>query len=212
KGCIEKLVQGINGFDIAFPKVIFENGKTMYPENEKEMNYPGISACFLIRKDSLKKLDSSFDENYGTYCEDSDFFIRCGIFGLKARYAKGAVAVHALKEMKDAERRYFLENRNLVYGMIKLRCVLKRAEVPNPFNLRALFKNFTCGIFNFRWFDFSHYERGRSAGFRIKLLLSKHERITKKNSSILFFIFFLAVLSGFFMEIKALCSGKGLHA
>ncbi|GEM_PF-1681243 len=195
KDCMEKLVDGIRDYDIAFPKMIFENRKIMYPINKEEESYPRISSCFAIKRDSMKKLDGLFDEYYKTYCEDADFFLRCKYYGLKPKYIKEAVAVHCIKEFSNAERRYFLENRNLVYGMIKLRKVLRETDLENPFNLKSLFKNFICGIFNFRWFDYSHYPRGKNTNLRLKMLLKKHKRITKKPSILLIGIFLYAIMS-----------------
>ena len=47
-----------------------ENKQILYPILNVEKTFPHISACFGIKKKSLKKLDELFDENYETYLED----------------------------------------------------------------------------------------------------------------------------------------------
>ena len=118
KNCLNKMIDSIKNVDISFPTVIYENKSIMYPLTKQEQKYPLISACFMIKRKSIKKLDEMFDETYKTFNEDSDFFLRCKLFGLKAAYSKIALAVHMHKS-HNTEKRYYLENRNTIYGIIK---------------------------------------------------------------------------------------------
>ena len=178
---------------ISFPRIIFPNGRLMWPASSTEEKYPEISACFAIKKSALKKVEK-FDSNYETYLEDSDFFLRCMALRIKASYEKNAVALHAISGFYSAERRYFLENRNLVYGMLKFRRI--KPEKRGPFTFSSLVKNLACGIFNFRWFDWSHYKRNGSWKIKLKMLFGKHKKITEKPFLVLLVIFFYAVIMG----------------
>ena len=146
--------------DITFPRIAYENGKIMYPLMKQEKEYPHISGCFLIRKKSLKKLDENFDEYYDTYLEDYDFFIRCNYYGLKAEYAKDARVIHGNKDKKtDYSHRFYLEVRNTLYGKRKLKDILKKTGMYNPFTSNSLWKAFVCAVFNFAWFNWYGYDR-----------------------------------------------------
>lgn len=159
KDAIKSLLDYIEKKDIAFPRILYENGKCFYPCLENEKKYPFISCCFLIKKESLKKLDENFDENYQTYLEDADFFHRCKLAGLKAAYCEDAIVYHDLKEEADFGERYYLELRNILYGRQKFKEMLKKSEIYNPFSLVSFFKSFFFGIMNFAWFDWSCYDR-----------------------------------------------------
>jgi glycosyltransferase involved in cell wall biosynthesis len=193
----EKLVSKMENHDISFPKIVFENKRVMYPLINNEECYPMISACFAVKKDSLKN-GFAFDEKYETYLEDSDFFIRAGKAGLSAVYAKDALAVHGIPKDKDYDysRRYFLECRNTVYGMRKH---LGSAQ-GSPFSAASLFRNFVCGIFNFRWFDWSSYDREKGKFRKILMLISPHKRITRRNSLVLISAFFRGIIAGFHLK------------
>ncbi len=186
--------------DIVFPKIMYENGHILYPVLTIEKSYPHISGCFLIKKDSLKKLDENFDEFYETYLEDYDFFIRCKLSRLTAKYVKDARVIHADKEHKDYSERYYLEARNTLYGIIKLGKYAKRSKLYNPFDIKTLFKIFIFGIFNFAWFDWQHYDRS-DKNFRI-LFSKKKTKISVKNTTIHRIYIYLKAIIGIILNLK----------
>lgn len=191
KNCLNEMLVSIKNVDISFPTIIYENKSIMYPLTQQEKKYPLISACFMIKRKSIKKLDEMFDETYKTFNEDSDFFLRCKLFGLKAGYSKNALAVHMHKS-HDTEKRYYLENRNVIYGIIKFKGLTKGIKFEHPFKVQALSKNFICGIFNFSWFDWSSYKRSKSFLSKVRILTKKHKKITNKPRVILLYLFFKA--------------------
>ena len=209
KDCLNKLIKLIKHVDISFPTIVYENKAIMYPLTKEEQKYPMISACFMIKKGSIKKLDEVFDEAYRTFNEDSDFFLRCKLFGLKASYSKNALAVHMHKS-HDTEKRYYLENKNIMYGVIKFRGLTKGIKFKHPFKTKALLKNFVCGIFNFNWFDWSSYKRNKSFLCKIQLLTKKHKKITNKPAIILPYLFLKAILWNIVNINKALIKRKSL--
>ena len=179
---------------IAFPKIVFENKRIMWPASGQEESFLEVSACFAISRKAFKKV-GIFDENYGTYMEDSDFFLRCRRAGIKFCYEKKALALHAIPKFYSAEKRYFLENRNLVYGMLKFR---RAGKDKGPFGWLSLWKNLACGLFNFRWFDWSHYDRTIDKKDKIRLLFLRHKPISVILGFLLCFVFFAGAFSGFF--------------
>ena len=209
KNCLNELVKSIKYADISFPTIVYEDKSIMYPLTPEEQKYPMISACFMIRKESIKKLDEMFDETYRTFNEDSDFFLRCRLFGLKTSYSKNALAVHMHKS-HDTEKRYYLENKNIMYGIMKFRGLTKGIEFEHPFKVKALLKNFVCGIFNFNWFDWSSYKRNKSFLCKIQLLTKKHKKITNKPAIILPYLFLKAILWNIVNINKALIKRKSL--
>ncbi|MBT3407983.1 glycosyltransferase [archaeon] len=171
-----------NNIDIVFPKILFEDGKIFYPLFESEKKYPLISACFMIKRNSLEKLDEYFDEFYGTYLEDYDFFIRCSLAKLNAKYVDEARAIHANKNANvDYSKRYFLEIKNTLYGIKKFKRQSKKIKISNPFTKSTLKKELILGIFNFAWFNWYAYDRNISKIQKIKLVFSKKNKIFLKN-------------------------------
>ncbi len=209
KNCLNQLLKSIEYADISFPAIIYENKSIMYPITQEEQKYPMISACFMIKRESVKKLDELFDETYRTFNEDSDFFLRCKIFDLEAGYSKNALAVHMHKS-HYTEKRYYLENKNIMYGIIKFRGLTKGIGLEHPFKVQALLKNFVCGIFNFNWFDWSSYKRNKSFLCKIQLLTKKHRKITTKPAIILPYLFLKAILWNIVNLNKALIKRKSL--
>jgi len=193
KNCLNELVKSIKYVDISFPTIVYENKSIMYPLTSEEKGYPLVSACFMIKRKSIEKLDEMFDEIYKTFNEDADFFLRCRLFGLKADYSKKSFAVH-INTSKNSENRYYLENKNIAYGIIKFRGLTKYIRFEHPFKVQALLKNLVCGIFNFNWFDWSSYKRNRSFLSKIRLLTKKHKKITNKPRIILLCLFFKAIV------------------
>jgi len=209
KNCLNKMLASIKNADLSFPTIIYENKSVMYPLTQEEKKYPMISACFMIKRKSIKKLDEMFDETYRTFNEDSDFFLRCKLFGLKADYSKKSFAVH-INTSKNSENRYYLENKNIIYGIIKFRGLTKGIRFEHPFKAQALLKNFVCGIFNFNWFDWSSYKRNKSFLCKIRLLTKKHKKITNKPAIILPYLFLKAILWNTINLNKALIKRKSL--
>ncbi|MBU0666489.1 MAG: glycosyltransferase, partial [Nanoarchaeota archaeon] len=158
--CINNLLKEIKEFDIVFSKIVYENKRLMHPIG-KEKYFPQISACFMIKKKSVDKMDELFDSNYQIYLEDADFFLRANLKKLKIKFVETAVAVHKLKAQFKNVQRFYLENRNLLYGIIKFAGV-KRKNIYHPFHCSSLLKNFVCALFNYDKFDWSHYDRSSS--------------------------------------------------
>jgi len=194
KGFFKNMIELIKDEDISFPKIVYLNGVVMQPINKKELIYPAVSACFMIKRNSLRKLDELFDETYKTFNEDTDFFVRCRLFGLKAKYSKNSLAVHNVESPYDAEERYYLENRNITYGIIKFIGLKRNLDIEHPFKINSLFKNLLCGIFNFRWFDWSGYNRKKGLLSKFMIIFRSNRKITKKTSLALILLFFKATL------------------
>jgi len=167
--------------DILFPKLSYEDGHILYPILDIEKTYPHISGCFLIKKDSLKKLDEYFDEHYKQYLEDYDFFIRCKLAGLKAKYIGDAVVIHVNKDKKtDFSYRYFLEIQNTIYGILKLGKLAKKSKLYNPFRFSIYLKNIFYGGMNYAWFNW--YRNNRENGKnKLKYILKKKNKISDEN-------------------------------
>ena len=134
--CLEQMLQYIEKFDIVYPTVLFESGEMFSPAFEQEKLYIRRSPLFLIKKNSLGKLDDYFDENYFIYYEDVDFFMRCYLAGLKSKYVNTATAFHSImSHSRNLERRFYLEAKNRIYCIIKFSSSSKSARkfllIPN---------------------------------------------------------------------------------
>ncbi len=199
---VETLVKSVEKeTDIIFPKICYENGQVMYPLLDIEKKYPHISGCFLIKKESLNMLDDLFDEKYQTYLEDYDFFIRCKLSGLKAKYAKEARIIHKNKvSHNDYSKRYYLEIRNTIYGIKKIGKKAKKSGLYNPFTYSSLFKAFLCGLFNFAWFNWYGYERDKK-NISLGMLMKNKNKITKKRLKLIT-LFFKALKDGQTLKTK----------
>lgn len=168
KGSLETLVKNFNNREIVFPKLIYDDKQELYPVLDIEKTYPHISGCFGIKKKSLDKLDEYFDETYETYLEDSDFFMRCNLAGLKAKYVSKSIVVHSNKEnLMDYSIRYYLEIKNTLYGILKLGKLAKKTKMYNPFTVFSLLKNIFYGFMNYAWFNW--YKNSRIS-FKNKLI------------------------------------------
>lgn len=122
QNCISELLKHIQHYDIVYTVPFLPNGIPIFPIFAAR-NYPVITALFMIKKDSLNKVDS-FDEIYEIYNEDLDFFLRCRMFGLTSKYVESAKAYHWLKTSirhacKNPEFRYYMDLRNSIYGYLK---------------------------------------------------------------------------------------------
>jgi len=167
--------------DIIHPLIKYDSGLKMYPNREKEKENLYITTVFLAKKDSLKKLDSLFDPYYFNY-EDLDFFLRCNFFGLKMKYCPEAVAIHhEHKKQEDWEHRHYCELYGILYGMLKLRKILKNTKMKNDFNFSILTKKIICSLFNF---NSAHYyiEYGKTSNFKkIKDILFSKRKISNST-------------------------------
>jgi len=184
KDCIKKLLKEIENYDILYPAIDFSNGLRMYPSREKEKSNLYVTTIFLTKRNSLKKLDSLFDQNYLFNYEDLDFFLRCNYFGLKMKYIKDAKAIHAeQKTQEDWEKRHYCEIYGLLYGISKLKKILKKTTMQNDFNFNILSKKLICSFFNF---NPAHYyiEKGQtSISTKIKdILFSKNRKISNRRN------------------------------
>ena len=192
KGAIKKLVDALEGNDIVFPKTVYEDETIMHPIG-KEKKYPQISTCFIVRKNSVKeKMDEFMDENYHIYLEDADFFLRANLAGLRIKYVPDAIVNHKLKTSYN-ENRFYLENKNLLYGILKFSGVNKKNTL-HPFHLSSVFSNFICALFNFDRFDWSYYDRELSFWRKARLLFGRHKRITEKSRLLLLYYFFKGII------------------
>lgn len=198
-GSLNSLFRDIETVDFVFPKILYENNKIMHPIG-KEKEFPQISACFMIKKKSVKKMDELFDENYKIYLEDADFFLRTNIFGLKSKYVNKAIGIHKLKKEFN-EKRFYLETKNLYYGWLKFYGVKKKG-ILHPFKTSSFISNFACALFNFDKFDFSHYNRSLSKYQKFKLLFRKHKKLTRRNRlRLIFYIYKMEFYSLFNTKI-----------
>ncbi len=202
KEFVDKVLSFAGKFDILFPKIIFPNGKTMYPLINYEKNYPLISTCFLISRKSLERLDYWFDPYYKSGLEDTDFFIRCYDSKLKAKYLRNVKVIHLFKERFNSEMRYYYEVRGVVYALRKLRKVLGKTKLKHNIKMITLIKHFICGVFNFNWMDWASYDRKLNNFEKSKMLFKKHSIISKKGSFHLVALFFKALFDGLRTRIK----------
>jgi len=191
RSSISMIMDSLNKeIDIVFPKIVYKDGQVMYPVLDIEKKYSHITGCFFIRKESLERLDEYFDEFYETYLEDYDFFIKCKLRNLKAKYVEKSVVIHADKISRDYSKRYYLEMRNTLYGILKLGRLAKKSKLYNPFTLKAFFKGFVCGVFNFAWFNWQGYDRESN---KTQILFSNKNKITNKPLRLVF-LFLKAIL------------------
>ncbi|MEM3370381.1 MAG: glycosyltransferase [Candidatus Woesearchaeota archaeon] len=192
----KKLVKSaLHNRGVSFPKIRFSNRRIMWPASKEEEKFLGISACFAIPKKLFKRV-GFFDEAYETYLEDADFFVRCKLNGVGFYYEKNAVAIHKVPKFYDGTRRYFLENRNLTYGMLKFLKIPKKEK--SPFVLSSLLKNLVCGLFNFRWFDWSYYDRNLNFKEKVNLLFRKHRKLSQNCGCFTVLVFFVGIITGLF--------------
>ena len=167
--------------DIVYPLIKYDSRLTMYPSHEKEKQNLYITTVFLAKKNSLLKLDSLFDSYYFNY-EDLDFFVRCNYFGLKMKYCKEAIAIHhEHKKQEDWEHRHYCELYGILYGVLKLRKILRDTKMKNEFNFSILTKKLICSLFNF---NPAHYyiEKGSTSKFiKIKDILFSKRKISNST-------------------------------
>jgi len=202
KRTLREMVKESKFYDILFPKIVFPNKKIMYPIFTYEMEYPLVSTCFLIKKESLKKLKDFFDENYKSGIEDVDFFIRCNYYGLKAKYLSNVQVIHLFKERTNCEERFYYEIRGIVYALRKLKRILKQTRLKHCIRITTLIKHVICAFFNFNWSDWASYEREKDLCSKIKLLFRKHSIISTRGSFYLIGLYFKALFEGLRLNQK----------
>jgi len=207
--CLKNMLLEAKKQDIVYPKVIFENNVLFHPKNEAQKNYITISACFMLKNTSLKKLHKMFgeffDETYQIYWEDTEFFLRCRLCGLDAKYIPGAKAIHTMKQssFKSRELFFFLCIRNAIYSYVKYSFIkklrLKNAGIYDFIGLgnlrRYLLKTLLINaLLNYSGLGrFSSRVRNNSLKNRIYLIFN-HEKITNKTQVYLLYLFLKAVL------------------
>ena len=200
KDCFEKLFKAIKGYDIVFPTINFEDETRMYPSNENEEKFVKASTVFMIKKYSLKRLDELFDPDYYMVEEDTDFFMRCKLFGLKCQYVKDAKAYHFLESnfSLNLERKYYLTAKNHIYGWLKLSNA--NPEVINLFGFpgtRLILKDLIMALFNINLLSITsvsgRIKIKKNIWVKTRTLFGKHPKITSKNRLLLVYLFLKAI-------------------
>ena len=182
-------------YDLIYPKIVFEDGKLMMPKSEKDKTRLKISPIFLIKRNSLNKLDDLFDEKYTIYDEDTDFFLRCFYFDFKQKYLEHLTVIHKVKDKGTSSRRYYLECRNKIYFLIKLSIIPKkvRLDFESP-SINSIFILFLIGILNKDIFESKLVNSPRE----FIRLLSETKRRIAKNRFELIYLFIKALLWNLF--------------
>jgi glycosyltransferase involved in cell wall biosynthesis len=195
---IDKIIKLLEKYDIIYPITYFDNGKIKYPVLKSEFKYCLNTSIFIIKRDSLNKLDSLFDENLEFGFEDLEFFLRCNLFKLKSKFLSSWVALHATKIKKDNYARFYGEIKGMFYTYLKLRPFLKRIKLKHKLGFMSIFKYLICVIFNFNFFDRSSYTPSDSNIKNIKtLLFEKHSYLIKASLWIRLKIFFSALIDAY---------------
>lgn len=150
KNCVKQLMKELSKNDIAYPTVLM-NGKISSPSTDIEKKFIKISAVFMMKKESLLKLDEFFDEQIKIYYDDIDFFFRCFLAKMKAKYLPCAVATH-LSMGKNLERVFYFQAKNLIYVSLKYlfvpRKIKKQFGIPVMPGKSKFFKiPELCGIY-----------------------------------------------------------------
>jgi|GEM_PF-2946234 len=128
-GFLKEINRLAQGCELVYPKILYEDGREFSLEyihrniySRKARNYPLCSACFLIRKSAISKLDEFFDETYRIYYEDTDLFLRCYYFKVISRFAENITAYHVHRKCDNqlwSRKRLYMECRNTLYAIIK---------------------------------------------------------------------------------------------
>jgi len=174
--CVKNIITQLDDNDILYPKTIFDDGRTMYPKTASDEKVLKIATTFLIKKESTKKMDSLFDENYEIYDDDTDFFLRAHLFGLKFKYVPQAIVIHKKKKNDYCERRFYLEIKNKIYSLLKYKSTpyLSRQLFSFP-SIKAIIVVFLMGLFNANLFEEEPTKRAKELFLR---LLKPDKRIS----------------------------------
>ncbi len=198
QGSLPLLRQHATQADVVFPRILYPNQAVMYPVNDHQASYLLISPVFLIRRSAFDRVTQPFfDETYGTYCEDTDFFLRMYLAGVKSLHCSDAVAWHNVNpEPGNREKRYFLEVRNMVYGAVKFAGIREINRFDHAFRLGNIIKVIACGVFNFNLFDLQArgYRKYGGAAYDLKILLGQHDKLTSRSRLVLISLAVKAVL------------------
>jgi len=200
KDCFKKLYKEMQSNDIVFPTINFEDETRMYPSNENEERFLKASTVFMLRKDSLKRLDELFDSSYYMVEEDTDFFMRCSIFRLKCCYVRDAKAYHVLESNAsfNLENKFYLTTRNQLYSLLKLSSLdSKVTELFDYPKAKLTMKSLIMALFNVNLLSVTSVE-GRTKTRRnifgkISMLFGKHPKITPRSRVRLIFLFIKAL-------------------
>jgi glycosyltransferase involved in cell wall biosynthesis len=188
---INEILKKSKSHDITFPKIVYENNLSMYPNSKGDEEYLMMSPIFCISKNAVNKLNNSyFDENYTGYCEDADFFLKCYLQGLSCKYIPSALAVHKSVKPKYREERYYSEIAGSLYGAIKYFGLGEINKFDHAFKISNLFKLYLLGIFNFKLFDaqLNNFDKTAGALYKLKYMLMNKNKITEKGRIFLFFL------------------------
>ena len=111
-----------------------------------------------MKRETLQYLDGIgqlYDENLRIYLEDLDFFFRCSLLGLRARFIEDRIAIHKPFDFnKDRSLRNYLCLRNNIYLNIKF-FKINIPDKPNfkyVFSTRAVILKIVAMIFNFDFY------------------------------------------------------------
>lgn len=195
--CIDELIAQINNYDIVYTIPFFPNGIPIFPIFAAR-DYPVISAFFMIKRKTLEKLDKYFDENYEIYNEDLDFFLRCKICGLTAKYVKSAKSYHWLKESKNAEFRYYMDLRNSIYAYLKF-YKLNESIVSFP-SIKIILQNMNDFLWNKNAYSKIYFENKKGENLFLKLWY-KFSPVAKITNKTRFYIIYM-ILKAFMWNLK----------
>jgi GT2 family glycosyltransferase len=147
------------------PKLCYETQGIFYPDFPEASQYAGIAACIAMRKKILEPLSGFFDESYGVFFEDTDFFVRMRHAGLKFRYLPEAVVTHRDRSIRqNNEAVYYLQIRNCLYALRKLSGF---PRFPHELSWRLYAKYLVFGLLNYAWFNDWHQKGNRTYGEKI---------------------------------------------
>lgn len=174
KKCLQRLNQHIREYDIVYPNLIYANGERKHPKNDN--SYPTDAGCFLVKSDKIKNL--KFDENF-KFLEDQDFFIKCCLIGLKAKYVPSARAIHQQPKLENYNsKKFFEEMSDINYGIKKHKNNLSKISFKHHFHKINLWKGLLAAVFNYNYFL---YHQDRSLIKKITQLFGKHKKFEIKN-------------------------------
>ncbi|MDD5530043.1 MAG: glycosyltransferase [bacterium] len=202
KECINEFLTQINRYNIVYTVPYFPNGIPIFPIFAAKY-YPVISAIFMMKREALGKLDKYFDEKYEIYNEDLDFFLRCKIAGLTARYTEKAKAYHWLKDSKNAEFRYYMDLRNSIYAYLKF-YKLGKSIVGFP-SIKIILQNIGDFLWNKNAYSKLYFEPASSGFLKIWYKISPRAKITQKTR---FYIVYM-IFKAFMWNVRRLREIKG---
>lgn len=191
--CVSEFLNQIKNYDIVHTVPFFTNGIPIFPLFAAK-DYPVITATFMIKKDSIDKLDKYFDERYVFYNEDLDFFLRCKIIGLTAKYLETVNCSHWIKEPRAPEFRYYMDLRNSIYAYLKF-YKLKKSVVNFP-SLKVIRNNIVNFLWNKNVYSTIYFDRiyEKNLFLRLWYKFSPRAKITNKTRIYILFLICKAFL------------------